>query len=202
MMDTLTPRERRHQKTKQAILQAAHDIITEKGADGLSLREIANRIDYSPAGLYEYFDGKDDIMASVCMEGLEQFSKYLNRVPANLAPAERLIRLGLAYLDFARNNSEQFTFIFTRLPQKISLAALSRADTPYHILRDAVEKFVKAEQVVLPASTTIDTLAYILWAKMHGMAMLQQSVIADDELDTTFAHRWAFESFVNGLKPI
>lgn len=202
MMAKLTPRERRHQKTKQAILRAAHDIITEKGADGLSLREIAQRIDYSPAGLYEYFNGKDDIMASACMEELEQFSHYLNRVPANLTPAERLIRLGLAYLDFARNNPEHFTFIFTRLPQKISLAALSRADTPYHILRGAVEAFVKAEQVVLPSSITVDTLAYILWAKVHGMAILQQSVIADDELDTAFAHRWAFETFVNGLKTV
>ena len=115
MIDALTPRERRHQKTKQAILQAAQDIIAEKGADGLSLREIAQRIDYSPAGLYEYFNSKDEIIAAVCVEELEQFSTYLNRVPTGLPPAERIIQLGQAYLDFARNYPEQFVFIFTML---------------------------------------------------------------------------------------
>jgi AcrR family transcriptional regulator len=57
MMDELTPRQRRHLRTKDAILDAARQIIAEEGADNLSMRGIAERIDYSAAGLYEYFGG-------------------------------------------------------------------------------------------------------------------------------------------------
>ena len=112
-MNNLTPRERRHQKTKRAILQAAQDIIAEKGADGLSLREIAQRIDYSPAGLYEYFNSKDDIIEAVCIAEFEQLSAYLNQVSTELSPIERIVQLGHAYLDFAKNSPEHFLFIFT-----------------------------------------------------------------------------------------
>lgn len=198
-----TPRERRHQKTKQAILQAAQDIIAEKGVDGLSLREIAQRIDYSPAGLYEYFNSKDDIIMAVCVEEFAQFSAYLERVPIDLSPAERIIQLGQAYLDFARNNPERFLFIFTTVPpDKGSITSLTAENTPYNILREAVQAYIETEKIVLPAEYTIDDVTYIFWAKVHGMAMLQQTVFCQNERGIGSIHRWAFEIFEKGLKTV
>jgi AcrR family transcriptional regulator len=204
MMDNiLTPRERRHQKTKQAILQAAQDIITEKGADGLSLREIAHRIDYSPAGLYEYFSSKDDIIAAVCVEGVERFSAYLNHVPTNLPPAERIIQLGQAYLDFAKDNPQHFMFMFTMIPPaKTSSNALIAEGSPYAILRQAVQAYLKAENIELPSEYSVDDVAYILWAKIHGMAMLQQIVFRQNESYFDPVQRWSFEVFGRGLKAV
>ena len=203
MIDTLTPRERRHLKTKQAILQAAQEIIAEKGVDGLSLREIAQRIDYSPAGLYEYFNSKDDIIVAVCLEEFEQFSAYLNQVPADLPPAERIVQLGQAYLDFARDNPEQFMFIFTMLPPcQGSFTTLSAENTPYTTLREAVQTYLESEQIRLPAAYTIDDVTYIFWAKVHGMAMLQQTIFCHNEGDVDAIHQWAFEVLAKGLKTV
>ncbi|MCB0105373.1 MAG: TetR family transcriptional regulator, partial [Caldilineaceae bacterium] len=50
MDETLTPRERRALRTREAILDAARKIISKDGVDGLSMRNIADAIDYSPAG--------------------------------------------------------------------------------------------------------------------------------------------------------
>jgi AcrR family transcriptional regulator len=47
--EELTPRQRRAMNTRQSILDAAREIISERGVYGLSLREVARRIDYSPA---------------------------------------------------------------------------------------------------------------------------------------------------------
>jgi AcrR family transcriptional regulator len=200
-MAELTPRERRYQKTKQAILQAARDIINEKGADGLSLREIANRIDYSPSSLYEYFTSKDEIIAAVCVEGFEQLSNYLNRVPIDLPPTERLLELGMAYLDFAKNNPEYFMLIFTTIPSnEVPLTDLVEGDSPYDILRQAVQDIVEAENVNLPPEYTVDDLAYIKWAQVHGMAMLQRTVFCHYECEFDSLHRWAFEVWHRGLK--
>jgi AcrR family transcriptional regulator len=200
-MVELTPRERRHQKTRQAILQAAREIITEKGLDGLSLREIAHRTDYSPAGLYEYFNSKDEIIAAVCVEGFKQFSAYLNHVSTGLPPSERLMELGLAYLDFAKNNPEHFLFIFTTLPNEVPFTDLVQGDTPYDVLRQAVQDLIQAEGISLPPGYTVDDLAYILWAQVHGMAMLQRTVFCHFERDFDAIYRWAFEVLGKGLGP-
>ena len=48
-------RRKRHIRTKQAILDAALEIISEDGPNALSMRNLADRIDYSAAGIYEYF---------------------------------------------------------------------------------------------------------------------------------------------------
>ena len=59
------PRTKRHLRTKQAILDAARQIIAEEGPAALSMRALADRIDYSAAGLYEYFGSKEEIIAAV-----------------------------------------------------------------------------------------------------------------------------------------
>ncbi len=60
---------RRHVRTKQAILDAALEIVIQNGPAALSMRSLAERIDYSPAGLYEYFSSKEEIISAVCDEG-------------------------------------------------------------------------------------------------------------------------------------
>jgi AcrR family transcriptional regulator len=195
-----TPRKRRRQKTKQAILKAAREIIAEKGVAELSLRAIAHQIDYSPAGLYEYFKSKDEIIDTVCIEGLERLSTYLNRVPTDLPPSERLLELGLAYLDFARNNPQYFLLIFTTTPSdKVPFSDSVKGDTPYDILLQAVQAVIEAENINLPPEYGLDEVAYILWAQVHGMAMLQQTVHRHFEHDFHTIDRWALEILKRGL---
>jgi len=62
-------RQERQADTRKAILQTALELIAEKGLDKLSLREIARRVGYSPAGLYEYFDSKEGILLTLAEEG-------------------------------------------------------------------------------------------------------------------------------------
>ena len=78
MTDDTTPRERRAERTRKAILDTAMQLIVEKGPDKLSLREVARRIDYSPAGLYEYFGSKDELVEAACSEADRRLGLYLN----------------------------------------------------------------------------------------------------------------------------
>ena len=64
-MTTTAPRQRRHEKSQQAILDIAAKLIVEHGHEKLSLREVARQADYSPAGLYEYFKSKADVCSFV-----------------------------------------------------------------------------------------------------------------------------------------
>ena len=103
-----TPRERRHQRTQPAIIEAARQIIRESGVDALSIRAIAERIDYSPAGLYEYFGSKEEIVAAVCAQAFERFTRRLAQVDTTLPITEYILELGLSYIDFALRNPDSF----------------------------------------------------------------------------------------------
>ena len=200
-MSKLTPRQRRRQKTKQAILETAQALIDEKGPDGISIREIARRIDYSPAGLYEYFDSKDDLVAAVCADGMKQLGLAFKQVPANLPPAERLIELGLRYAEFARCHPEQFLMIFNTLPSnRTSVDQPVDQDTPYDMLLKTVQAAIKAGEFEAAGEQAVEGIAYSMWALMHGRAMLELTFLRNFQFDFDPVHRWAMETFINGLK--
>ena len=85
---TKLTRLERQANVKQAILKTALTLINEKGLDKLSLREIARRIEYSPAGLYEYFESKGDILIALAREGEARLIRAFNQVPTDITPIE------------------------------------------------------------------------------------------------------------------
>jgi AcrR family transcriptional regulator len=199
-MTKLTPRQRRHHKTKATILEAAREIIAEKGADGLSLRELARRIDYSPSGLYEYFKSKDDLIMAIRAEGLGLLQDYLNRVPTGLSPSERLLKMGLAYLDFAQNQPQYFMLIFNNLPANGTLLNEPVAPgSPYQILFQQVRAAIEAGEFSPHEGYTLEEITYSLWSLIHGMAMLRQTHWRY-QADFDATQRRALQIFAEGLK--
>lgn len=166
-----TPRERRSLHTRQAILDAARELVSERGPFGLSLREVARRIDYSPAGLYEYFGGKDELLAAVLEEGFARFGSYLMRVPQDLPPRLYLFELGKAYLRFARENPQHFMLIFNS-PTVCNAPAAEELvpHATFAALVTAVRRCVEAGD--FPASYPEEDLVFLAWSLVHGMATL------------------------------
>ena len=200
-MPKLTPRQRRREKTKQAILETAQELISEKGPEGISIREIARRIDYSPAGLYKYFNSKDAILEAVCTDGMQELSAAFHEVAAGLSSAQRLIEYGLIYADFARRQPEKFMLMFNTLPStRTSLEQPVEPDSPYQILLDTVRAGLTAGELKKTGDCAAESIAFSLWALMHGRAMLELTFLRDFEMDFDLVHRWAMEIFVNGLQ--
>jgi AcrR family transcriptional regulator len=202
-MAELSPRQRRYYKTKETILQTAREIIAEKGPDGLSLRELARRIDYSPSGLYEYFNSKEEIVSAVSIEGLGLLSNYLNRAPANLSPADRLLEMGLAYLDFAREHPEHFRLIFASLSHEQTHLAeeTMNGDSPYHLLVQAVQAVIETGEFTVSEDFDLEDMAFSLWALVHGLAVLEQTHLKHfQQEDPTHLYRRALRVFGEGLR--
>jgi AcrR family transcriptional regulator len=162
---------------------------------------LARRIDYSPAGLYEYFASKDEIVAAICAEGIEQFSRYLNNVPADLPPMIRLFQMGLAYLDFAREQPEHFRLMFTDLVAPVtSFEEVAKGDSPYQTLLQAVQAAIEAGQITTQPEYGLNEVAYSLWAFVHGMAMLEQTHLRNFQTDFKALHRQALMIFAAGFQ--
>lgn len=195
-----TPRERRKTRAREAILESALGIVAERGGEGLSMREVAARADYSPSGLYEHFSGKEEILEALRQEGFGRLRERVGRVPDNPPPAERLLEAGLAYLDFARSNPELYRLVFAgRQHVPVSLADVAE-NSAYGDLLRIVREGVEAGRFETRAGGTPEELAYGCWALVHGVAMLRLSLLSEAGPQLDVANRKTLEAFVDGLK--
>ena len=175
-----TPRERRQQRTRRAILDAARQIINQKGPEALSMRALARRIDYSPAGLYEYFDGKEAIVAAVCAEGHALLAGRMATVDTALDPASYLQGLGEAYIAFARQHPDYFVLMFSAA-DVAEARDLTEPTSSFGYLLQGVERAVTAG-LLQTGDGQVLTIAYGLWSLVHGIAMLRITQLRDVDL--------------------
>jgi AcrR family transcriptional regulator len=206
--EDLSPRERRHQRTQQAILTAARSILAESGADKLSIRAIADRIDYSPAGLYEYYGSKEEIIGALTREGHLTLKRYMEQVPFTLAPADYLVEIGIAYIQFAVQNPDYFLLIFTSPSARPSAESetssavsmeLDEEATSFPLLLRGVQRGVEAGVVrYLPGQSLLET-AYAFWTIVHGAAMLRISQFTHFQIDFDQTDRLMLAAFVRGM---
>lgn len=206
--EELSPRERRYQRTQQAILTAARTLLAEGGADKLSMRAIADRIDYSPAGLYEYYGSKEEIIGALCWEGHRTLKRYMMQVPHTLLPGEHIVELGMAYIRFALQNPDYFLLIFTststrpsfegEVPAQPPVEMLSE-DSAFPLLLAAVERAVQQGTIHYLKDLGLIETAYAFWAIVHGAAMLRVTHLSEFRVDFERTDLLMLEAFVHGL---
>lgn len=182
MLENLKPHERRHLRTRQAILDATRKLLVEKGVNGVSLRAIAREIDYSPAGLYEYFDGKDDIIEAVCGEGHRRLADEMARADEDQPYPMYLLEIGKAYLRFARSNPDYFMLMFTTAPSGRQLEEFEKDGSSFPILIYAIQKGIDEGYFDMHPGG-IHAMAMIFWSSVHGLAMLEQTQLKGADLD-------------------
>lgn len=85
-------KEREREKQRDLILQAAEEIFTEEGLEKLSIRKIANRIEYSPAIIYHYFQDKEDIINHLMVRGYRKIISPLSTVQDSSEQSEKKLR--------------------------------------------------------------------------------------------------------------
>jgi AcrR family transcriptional regulator len=112
-MGTKERQQRDRDRLRDTILTAARELFVAEGYRNVSMRKIADRIEYSPAAIYSYFPSKDDIFFALAEEGFRKLTMHiggaLEQVPDPLA---RLRRGLLAFYEFSKTNPEYFELMF------------------------------------------------------------------------------------------
>jgi AcrR family transcriptional regulator len=105
--------ERDRSRVRQAILTAARELFVAEGYRNVSMRKIADRIEYSPAAIYSYFPGKDDIFFALAEEGLRLLAQQaLDAMPELADPLARLRRGLWSFYEFSKAHPEYFELMF------------------------------------------------------------------------------------------
>jgi AcrR family transcriptional regulator len=196
-------RDQEKQELRQAILNAAGELILELGYEGFSLRRVAERIGYSATTIYLYFDNKDALVAAVVDEGFRRFMRALEAVETS-GPLERLADLGRAYVRFALANRVYYQLMFMQRADLLRYGRHHDRYAPGESTDDSFGVLLRAVQAAIDAGALRpgDARAYsfVLWSVVHGVASLVISRAAElDEATTAAATELALGMAVRGL---
>jgi AcrR family transcriptional regulator len=103
-----------HGNLREALIDAALDLISEKGPGGFTFADAARGAGVSPAAPYRHFRDRDALMADVSKRGFELLAEDLTRASeaGDTNPVRRLERIGQAYIEFARKEPALFSAMF------------------------------------------------------------------------------------------
>ena len=190
-MDVTTPRTRRNARIRQAIIKSAVEIIHHEGVAALSIRRIADAIDYSPASIYEYYANKDAILAAVCLEGYAKLTGALQDYPVTADPRVATRECGVQYVRFALSNPDYFLLMFSTAGMQPnhnieeSLEAQLLRSPAFMVIHRHIHALVEAGFCVVTPSYGVFQIALSAWQMVHGIAMLALTTQRNGPVDYT-----------------
>jgi len=171
-MGTIERREREKRNMKGLILRTAKKLFLQEGFEKVTLRRVAEEIEYSPATIYLYFTDKDEILFALHEQGFEELHKRQQEVLSIKDPLERLRRHGQVYITFALEQPEYYDLMFImrgpirKFKEDEEWTAGRRS---YELLRKNVEESIEAGY--LPQGD-LDVAAFSVWSLVHGIVSL------------------------------
>ena len=162
-----------HGNLREALVEAALDLIAEKGPAGFTFAEAARTAGVSAAAPYRHFRDREALMADVARRGFERFGDDLARAwnDGDPDPIKAFENVGRAYLDFARREPAYYVAMFeSQVPPDTSPELARAGDRAFAVLREAAD----AVCATLPKGKRPPTLMVSLhvWAMAHGIAAL------------------------------
>lgn len=150
------------------IVAAARTIAEREGWDAVTIRRLAEEIEYSQPVLYSHFENRDAIVAAVAVEGFREIAVAL-RDAAIGSPGGRnaLETVALAYLDFALRHPALYEAMFIS-PTNLRFAEAGTRPE----LRAGFDALAA---VVAPFCVDVDAATETFWAALHGLVELERS---------------------------
>jgi AcrR family transcriptional regulator len=160
------------EETRINILDASLQIVKEEGWQALSMRKIADVIEYTAPIIYEYFANKEAIILELTRKGYLILAKDLNEAKAkHRLPAKQLEAMWEAYWNFAFANKELYQGMFgiTTNCSCEMVNNLPEADLPWDIITEVIGEMIGVTDM---ESDIICKKYYTFWSVVHGLVSI------------------------------
>jgi len=162
-------REREREEVRRKILDAAHEVFMREGYENVTMRRVAEAIEYSPTTIYNHFEDKDDLVLALCNEDFARLLGALSAQALPVDPVEQIRQLGLAYCRFGLAHPNHYRFMFMTNKFDHVLDAESPGWKSFGLLRSAVARAIETGHFI---AGDVDAIAQVLWASIHGAVAL------------------------------
>ena len=166
---------------KEACIQAAREVIAEKGVEGLSLRDVARKLGVSHQAPYRHYPSRDHLLAAIMQRCFEDFAAFLDQA-SKAHPSDALLGMGQAYMRYAADHPLEYRLMFgTPWPEPAAHPELVRHavhafDLLRHHLQQQLQQRASATQSdMLALLAQAELQALFIWSALHGMASIDQA---------------------------
>jgi len=157
---------RQKEETRTNILKAAREIVKEEGWQGLSMRKIADKIEYTAPIIYEYFSNKEAILQELTCKGFMMLAKDLAEVKKKYStPAEQLEGMWMAYWDFAHKSKEMYQLMYG-VQMTCCAKSTPESDGPYDLISEVIAELMGTEN---PDEEVIMQKYFTFFSVIHGL---------------------------------
>jgi AcrR family transcriptional regulator len=173
-MGTVERRERQKAEVRTSILRVARELVVKEGFAGLTMRKLAEAIEYSPAAIYLHFKSRDDIARALCLQGFEELLARMAPAAREPVAVRRFRALAEAYVGFGLEHPETYRLLFMTDPEYTTDIFRSAEDSggqAFQVLTRLVED-LKHQGAVADTVSTVP-LAEVLWGALHGVVSLK-----------------------------
>ena len=166
-------RAREKEQLRRRILSAARELFVTEGYESVSMRKIADMIEYSPTTIYLYYKDKADLLDSVCKETLLNLMNTLDLLRRDTSdPVETLRKSGKAYVEFGLKYPQDYKLTFVIRPQfqkGLGLQEGSVGEKVFNYLRTIVSECNRQKKF---RQVDVETTGQVLWSAVHGVTLL------------------------------
>jgi AcrR family transcriptional regulator len=170
-MGTTERREREKAELRQKIMEAARELFMAQGAESVTMRKIAERIEYSPTAIYAYFPDKDALLTALCEHDFCALLSEGAHIFEIADPIERMVQASSFYIEFALRHPYQYQFMFMTgglegfTPSEASTVAY---EFLLSTIREALDQHKFRSEWTEPHE-----LLLTVWSALHGIASLE-----------------------------
>jgi AcrR family transcriptional regulator len=165
-------KERERQEMRERIIDASMTMFVEEGYEKTSIRNIADKIEYSPATIYLYYKDKDELLYDVQGRAFEKLQQVFLEKVTSKSPWKRLEQLCETYVRFGMEQTELYNLMFiTRAPMNVieEKELWTNGQSAFDFLIDCVQACMDKG---LLRYKDVPTAALSIWAMGHGMVSL------------------------------
>ncbi|SDZ95935.1 DNA-binding transcriptional regulator, AcrR family [Arachidicoccus rhizosphaerae] len=189
---------RQKENVRSQILEMAWQIVKDEGWQALSIRKIADGIEYSVPVIYDHFANKEAILFELSLHGFDLLQQELDK-NMNIEPAEARLRAHVeSYWHFAFRNKEYYQLMYGL---GMPCCGAGKMNAQVNIFRDRILEDI--EKVMQQRGSDMSQLcfkSYALWSIIHGLISIMQMRVSD--IDNTLNKQVltdSVEAFINNL---
>src|ERR1044071_9149337 len=185
-MGTKERQDRERQAITASILSAARDLFIAEGYQSVSIRKIAERIEYSPAAIYSYFSSRDDIFLALAAEGFHLLDAKVQSAMKTGDPLENVRGCWWAFYQFSQEQPAYFQLMFVDRSVPRITQEWEGFEFLQQMLNDAVTSIQKAIDVgALPSTVNPNVAMHMLWAALIGPAVvgIRHRLVSGEDYD-------------------
>jgi AcrR family transcriptional regulator len=194
-------RVRQKQEVRSAILTTAWQMVKSEGWQSLSIRKVADAIEYSVPVIYDHFENKEAILLEFLKQGFNLLSQKLEAAKAkHTKPEEQIRAMADAYWNFALRNKEYYQLMFGLGMAKCENETCLEEKMRFrNLLMDPINVLLSKTKPVSPANACLKY--HTLWSVMHGLVSIKMMGNSDvsDELNKLVLED-AVTGFIKNLK--